>query len=176
MPSQEIRTPRATAFREFCESIMATDSSIRFVGVANKYGTLIESAYRKDLKPLMDQEETGHYAIQSVFRSSTRETFQSKIGKQRYAIAVYEKLIRATIPIIIIIKDNNSRNYDDDDHNDNKVGEQKKHAEAKQQLQQEQNSRFCLLISFDLGSEVISIIENKILPQVEERKHLLLVQ
>src|SRR5919198_6735319 len=89
-----------TSLHEFCEAILEKDSSIRFAGLANKYGKLIGAAYRKALEPLMNPEETEHYTIQTVLRASTRETFQSKIGKQLFAIAVYEKLIRATIPII----------------------------------------------------------------------------
>ena len=65
-------------------------------------GNLIEAVYREGLQPLMDRQETEHYTIQTVLRASTRETFENKIGKQRYAIAVYEKMIRATVPIIMI--------------------------------------------------------------------------
>jgi hypothetical protein len=100
----------------------------------------------------MNRQETEHYTMQTVFRASTRETFENKIGKQRYAIAVYEKLVRATIPIIII---------DTQDDKDDEPG--------KKQQKKEQNSKwFYLLISFDLGSDVISIMEDKILPLIEQ--------
>ena len=136
----------------FCKCIMAKDSSIRFIGYANQMGHLIEAVYRQGLQPLMDRQETEHYTIQTVLRASTRGTFENKIGKQRYAIAVYEKLIRATVPIII------------GGHHDNKDEKHKK-----QQKKEQQDSKwFYLLISFDLGSDVISIVENKILPQVEQ--------
>ena len=88
--------------KEFCKDILTKDLSIRFAAVANQMGNLIESEYREGLNPLMNRQETEHYTMQTVFRASTRETFENKIGKQRYAIAVYEKLVRATIPIIII--------------------------------------------------------------------------
>jgi hypothetical protein len=136
----------------FCKSIIAKDSSIRFAGIANQMGNLIETAYREGLQPLMDRQETEHYTIQTVLRASTRGTFENKIGKQRYAVAVYEKLIRATVPIIF------------SGHQDYKDEKQKK-----QQQQKEQDFKsFYLLVSFDLGSDVISIVENKILPLVEE--------
>src|ERR671925_1020569 len=89
---------------KFCEGIISKDSSIRFVGVANRMGKLIEAAYREGLQPLMNRQETEHYTIQTVLRASTRETFENKIGKQRYALAVYEKLIRATVPIVIMVR------------------------------------------------------------------------
>jgi hypothetical protein len=114
-------------------------------------GNLIEADYREGLQPLMDKQETEHYTIQTVLRASTRGTFENKIGKQRYAIAVYEKLIRATVPIIMT------------GHHDKKDEKQKN-----QQKEQQEFKRFYLLVSFDLGSDVISIVENKILPQVEQ--------
>jgi hypothetical protein len=114
-------------------------------------GNLIEADYREGLQPLMDKQETEHYTIQTVLRASTRGTFENKIGKQRYAIAVYEKLIRATVPIIMT------------GHHDKKDEKQKN-----QQREQQDFKGFYLLVSFDLSSDVISIVENKILPQVEQ--------
>src|SRR5215210_9455926 len=86
----------------FCKYIIEKDSSIRFAGIANQMGNLIEAVYREGLQPLMDRQETEHYTIQTVLRASIRETFENKLGKQRYAIAVYEKLTRATVPIVIM--------------------------------------------------------------------------
>jgi hypothetical protein len=143
MPSDQ----NPNRLHRFCKGIVAKDSSIRFAGIANQMGKLVEAVYREGLQPLMDRQETGHYTIQTVLRASTRGTFENKIGKQRYAIAVYEKLIRATVPIIM------------KGHHDNKDEKQKKQQDSK---------LFYLLVSFDLGSDVISIVENKILPQVEQ--------
>ncbi len=144
---------QSNRIKEFCKDILTKDLSIRFAAVANQMGNLIESEYREGLNPLMNRQETEHYTMQTVFRASTRETFENKIGKQRYAIAVYEKLIRATIPIIIT---------DAQGDKDDELGK-------KQQQQKGQNSKwFYLLISFDLGSDVISIMENKILPLIEQ--------
>jgi hypothetical protein len=143
---------QSNRIKEFCKDILTKDLSIRFAAVANQMGNLIESEYREGLNPLMNRQETEHYTMQTVFRASTRETFENRIGKQRYAIAVYEKLVRATIPIIII---------DTQDDKDDEPG--------KKQQKKEQNSKwFYLLISFDLGSDVISIMEDKILPLIEQ--------
>jgi hypothetical protein len=146
--------------KEFCKDILTKDLSIRFAAVANQMGILIESEYREGLKPLMNRQETEHYTMQTVFRASTRETFENKIGKQRYAIAVYEKVIRATIPIIVI-----GSQEDRDDKQENK----QQQLQQQQKEQKEQNSKWIyLLVSFDLGSDVISIMEDKILPLIEQ--------
>jgi hypothetical protein len=149
MPSDQ----QPNHLQRLCKGVIAKDSSIRFAGIANQMGNLIEAVYREGLQPLMDRQETEHYTIQTVLRASTRETFENKIGKQRYAIAVYEKLIRATVPIVII------------GHQADKDRKQKK----QQQQQERQDFKwFYLLVSFDLGSDVVSIVESKILPLIEQ--------
>lgn len=144
---------RSNRLKEFCKDILAKDLSIRFAGVANQMGHLIEGEYREGLKPLMNKQETEHYTMQTVFRASTRETFESEIGKQRYALAVYEKLIRATIPFILISSE------------DAKESDKK---EIKQQDNEQNSKLLYLLVSFDSSSDVMSIVEDKILPLIEQ--------
>jgi hypothetical protein len=132
--------------RAICNQIQQLDNSIRFVGIANSLGSLIATAYRNGLTPLMDEQETSHYAIQAVLRAATREDFESKIGRLEYSIGKYERLIRATVPIRLLGGD------DDDD----------------------QSKFYYLLISFDLKKSaiVINVIEDKVMPHVEKKKIL----
>jgi hypothetical protein len=124
----------------FCKEIQQLDNSIRFVGIANNLGTLIATAYRNGLTPLMNEQETSHYAIQSVLRAATREDFESKIGRLEYSIGKYERIIRATVPIRLFGK------------------------------KDDQSKFYYLLISFDLRSAVIDIIEDKVMPFVEKNR------
>lgn len=142
---------QANRLHRLCKGVIAKDSSIRFAGIANQMGKLVEAAYREGLQPLMDRQETEHYTVQTVLRASTRETFENKIGKQRYAIAIYEKLIRATVPIVII------------GHHQHDKDEKQKKQQEKQDFKW-----FYLLISFDLGCDVMSIVEDKILPLIKQ--------
>ena len=127
------------------KQIQQLDNSTRFVGIANNLGRLIATAYRNSLTPLMNEQETSHYAIQAVLRAATREDFESKIGRLEYSIGKYERLIRATVPIRYF--------GTDDDNND-------------------QNKYYYLLISFDLEKSaiVIDVIEDKIMQFVEKNK------
>src|SRR4026207_996397 len=124
----------------FCKEIQQLDNSIRFVGIANNLGTLIATSYRNGLTPLMNEQETSHYAIQSVLRAATREDFESKIGRLEYSIGKYERIIRASVPIRLFGK------------------------------KDDQSKFYYLLISYDLRSAVIDIIENKVMPFVEKNK------
>jgi hypothetical protein len=125
--------------RAICNQIQKLDNSIRFVGIANNLGSLLATAYRNGLTPLMDEQETSHYAIQAVLRAATREDFESKIGRLEYSIGKYERLIRATVPIRLFGKDHESKFY-------------------------------YLLLSFDLKSNAIDVIENKLIPYIEKNK------
>lgn len=87
-----------TSYDDLCNKIISIDKTIRFVGIANKSGVLVSSAYRDGLTPLMTREETSHYAIQAVTRAMLREDFTAKLGKIEYSITKYQRLIRALIP------------------------------------------------------------------------------
>ena len=86
-------------FKEFCEQILTFDSSIRFVGIADEHGSILAVLERKGLKPLLNPEERSQYAITSATRQYTRLRWQYLLGNIEYATSVYEKLIRATVPI-----------------------------------------------------------------------------
>jgi hypothetical protein len=123
-----------------CKEILQLDNSIRFAGIANNLGSLVATVYRNGLTPLMDKQETSHYAIQAVLRAATREDFESKIGRLEYSIGKYERLIRATIPIRLSSSKEDESKY------------------------------YYLLLSFDLNSNVMDAIENKVMPFIEKIK------
>src|ERR671933_1822700 len=125
-----------------CKEILQLDNSTRFAGIANNLGSLVATAYRNGLTPMMDKQETSHYAIQAVLRAATREDFESKIGRLKYSIGKYERLIRATIPIPI-------RLFGKGD---------------------DESKFYYLLLSFDLNSNVMDVIENKIMPFIQKNK------
>jgi hypothetical protein len=89
----------STNLENICREILRTDTSIRFSGIANHLGSLIATAQRDNLVPLMTKDETSKYALQAVLRAAIREDFESKIGTLEYSIGKYKKLIRATVPI-----------------------------------------------------------------------------
>ena len=86
-------------FQEFCNKLIAVDSSIRFIGIADGHGRLLATSERKGLKPLLNEEETAQYAITASTRQYTRIRWQPLLGKIDYTCSHYDKLLRATIPI-----------------------------------------------------------------------------
>jgi hypothetical protein len=86
-------------FQQFCDDVITLDPSIRFVGVADEHGLLLSTSERKDLKPLLNTEETQQYAITAATRQYTRIMWQTLLGKIDYTCSHYDKLLRATIPL-----------------------------------------------------------------------------
>jgi hypothetical protein len=83
----------------FTKEILNLDNNIRWVGIANKFGVLLNTEHREGLKPFLTEEENEDYASLTVTRQKTRTKFEPKVGKLIYAAGRYEKLNRATIPI-----------------------------------------------------------------------------
>ena len=89
----------------FSEELLNLDSSLRWIGISNKYGVLI------------NVEESEEYAAAAVSRYRTRIKFQSKIGKLNYAVGRYENVTRITVPIsndyFLLLTIDKEKNYDD---------------------------------------------------------------
>ena len=101
----------------FSEELLNLDNSLRWIGISNKYGVLINVEQRKDLEPLMSEGESEEYADAAVSRYRTRVKFQTKIGKLNYAVGRYENVTRITVPIsndyFLLLTIDKEKNYDD---------------------------------------------------------------
>ena len=101
----------------YSEELLNLDNSFRWIGISNKYGVLINVEQRKDLEPLMSEEESEEYAAAAVSRYRTRVKFQTKIGKLNYAVGRYENVTRITVPIsndyFLLLTIDKEKNYDD---------------------------------------------------------------
>jgi hypothetical protein len=101
----------------FCGELLNLDNCLRWIGISNKYGVLINVEQREGLKPLMSEEESEEYAAAAVSRYRSRGKFQTKIGKLNYAVGRYENVTRITIPIsndyFLLLTIDKEKNYDD---------------------------------------------------------------
>lgn len=101
----------------FTNTILHIDKSIRWIGITNKEGLIINEKYRKEISPLLTEEENEEYASNAISRQRTRIKFEQKIGKLIYAFGKYEKINRATIPInsnyfLLLSMDSQDVNFD----------------------------------------------------------------
>ena len=101
----------------FTKDILNSDKSIRWVGVINKDGIIINEQYREGLQPFLSKEENQESAINTIIRHKTRIKYESKMGKIIYSIGKYENLNRSTIPInenyyLLLTMDFDEYNFD----------------------------------------------------------------
>jgi hypothetical protein len=81
------------------KNILNSNKSIRWVGIIDKNGIIINEKYREGLKLLLTKEENQESAINTIARYKTRKKYEAKIGKLTYTFGRYENLNRSTIPI-----------------------------------------------------------------------------
>ena len=83
----------------FTQSILNIDRSIRWVGITDQNGVIINERYREGLKLMLTIEETHQWAIRTITRHKTRLQFESKMGKLTYLFRRYSRMSRCLIPI-----------------------------------------------------------------------------
>jgi hypothetical protein len=83
----------------FTKEVLKLDESIRWVGITNQFGVLLNVEKREGVKLLLTDEENEEYATNAISRQKTRAKFEPKIGRLLYAFGRYQNLNRATIPI-----------------------------------------------------------------------------
>ena len=86
-------------FYGFTQSILNSDSSIRWVGITDQNGIIINERDREGLKPFLTIEETHQWAIRTITRHKTRFNLESKMGKLTYLFRRYTRMSRCLIPI-----------------------------------------------------------------------------
>ena len=83
----------------FTKSILNLDKSIRWVGITDQNGNIINERYREGLKLVLTLEETHEWAIRTITRHKTRFNLESKMGKLNYLFRRYTRMSRCLIPI-----------------------------------------------------------------------------
>ena len=101
----------------FTKNILNSDRSIRWVGITDQDGNIINEQNRKGVKLLLTKEENQESAINTIIRQKTRTKFEPKIGKLSYAIGRYQNMSRCIIPInenyyVILTMDFEENNFD----------------------------------------------------------------
>lgn len=81
-----------------CEEIFTIDNSIRFVGLVNKEGEVIEGGFRKGIEPLLNQNEEQDMYLQSLSNINFFQSFSEKFGPVDYLIIRQKRITMMTFP------------------------------------------------------------------------------
>ena len=104
-------------FYAFTQKILNSDRSIRWVGITDHNGIIINERDREGLKPFLTIGENHEFAINTINRHKTRLKFEPKMGELTYTFRRYTRMSRCLIPInenyyLILNMDFDQYNFD----------------------------------------------------------------
>jgi hypothetical protein len=82
-----------------CDRIIKLDRSIRFVGIVNNRGELIEGGFKQGIEPLLNGTEEQHMYIHSLSNLTMLQSYSDRLGMVRYSLTEHEKVILMTFPL-----------------------------------------------------------------------------
>ena len=99
------------------DKLLHSDSHIRFVAISNMGGNILASVNREGMNNILTEDETEKSLQRAISSWNSRRELFDKTGEGKYALVVYEKLKRITIPIdkehlIYITFDSDGNNRD----------------------------------------------------------------
>jgi hypothetical protein len=85
--------------RNLCDRIIKLDRNIRFVGIVNSRGEVIEGGFQQGVEPLLNETDEQQMYIQSLWNLTTLESYSDRLGRVRYSITEHEKVTLMTFPL-----------------------------------------------------------------------------
>lgn len=85
--------------RGLCEQIIKLDRNIRFVGIVNGRGEVIEGGFQQGVQPLLNGTDEQQMYIQSLSNMTALQQYSDRLGRVRYSITEHEKVTLLTFPL-----------------------------------------------------------------------------
>lgn len=85
------------ALRKVAEKIIDLDPKMRFVGIIDLKGNIIEGIMKKGKTSLESQKEDEHFCRQVAERRKMRKEFDKKLGKVRYVHVERENVTQLVV-------------------------------------------------------------------------------
>src|SRR6476660_2077430 len=86
-------------YKRIYENIVKNDPKIRLVTICDLNGNIMYSEHRQGVKNLLTPEESKKSLELAVNSWKIRSQLEPKIGKGKYVLAEYEKIMRITMPL-----------------------------------------------------------------------------
>jgi len=67
--------------------------------VCNKFGEILQILHKENLEPILNKYETTKLLREAASSWHYRRQLSYKLGKGKFVVAVYEKLVRFTMPL-----------------------------------------------------------------------------
>ncbi|MDQ3882977.1 MAG: hypothetical protein M3243_02875 [Thermoproteota archaeon] len=85
--------------RTLCDVIIKLDRSIRFVGIVNSRGEVIEGGFKQGIEPLLNGADEQQMYIHSLSNLMLLQSYNDKLGMVRYSLTEHEKVTLITFPL-----------------------------------------------------------------------------
>ena len=86
-------------YGKLCYDVLDLDSKVRFVGVCDNTGVIINGGLRDGVTSFLTDEEIKKANLITLERWRLHNTLADRIGKARYAMEEYEKVKQITMPL-----------------------------------------------------------------------------
>lgn len=81
------------------ERIIKLDRSIRFVGIVNNRGEVIEGGFKQGVEPLLNGTDEQQMYIHSLSNLTMLQSYSDRLGSVSYSLTEHEKVTLMTFPL-----------------------------------------------------------------------------
>jgi hypothetical protein len=81
-----------------CDRIIKIDRNIRFVGIVNNRGEVIQGGFKEGVEPLLNETDEQRMYVQSLSNLTMLRSYSNSLGKVRYSMTEHERVALITFP------------------------------------------------------------------------------
>ena len=85
-------------YEKLCSDLLYSHESVRFVGLVNNKSDLLYSIQKKDLDPLLDEDEIRISINYSLERWRKAQNLSFRLGNEKLTLTEYENVTLISIP------------------------------------------------------------------------------
>jgi hypothetical protein len=82
-----------------CDTIIKLDRNIRFVGIVNDKGEVIEGGFQDGVEPLLEGTDEQEMYTNSLSNITLLKNYSDRLGKVKYSLTEHQKIAMMSVPL-----------------------------------------------------------------------------
>jgi hypothetical protein len=82
-----------------CDTIIKLDRNIRFVGIVNDKGEVIEGGFQDGVEPLLEGSDEQEMYTNTLTNMALLKNYSDRLGKVKYSLTEHQKIAMMTFPL-----------------------------------------------------------------------------
>jgi hypothetical protein len=82
-----------------CDIIIRLDRNIRFAGIVNNKGEVIEGGFQEGVEPLLEGLDEQEMYANSLSNMKLLQNFSDRLGKVKYSLTEHQEIALMTFPL-----------------------------------------------------------------------------